>query len=131
MVNYGGSQLIQQESVLKSADNSGARRLKTIGIPGYSKKRFALIGDIITCSVQGVTGVGTNVKDHEVVKAVIVRTRKEIRRKDGTYIRFDDNAAVVIDKSNNPRATRIFGPVARELRDNKFNKIVSLAPEVW
>ena len=123
--------MIQKQSVLKCADNSGAKRLNVIGIPGYSKKRFAKVGDIVTCSVRGTTGIGTNVKDHEVVRAVIVRTRKEIRRKDGSYIRFDDNAAVVIDKNKVPRATRIFGPVARELRDNGFNKIVSLAPEVW
>ncbi len=123
--------MIQKQSVLKCADNSGAKKLNVIGIPGYSKKRFAKIGDVITCSVRGSTGIGTNVKDHEVVTAVIVRTRKEIRRKDGSYIRFDDNAAVVVDKNKAPRATRIFGPVARELRDNGFNKIVSLAPEVW
>ena len=123
--------MIQKQSVLKCADNSGAKKLNVIGIPGYSKKRFAKVGDIVTCSVRGTTGIGTNVKDHEVVRAVIVRTRKEIRRKDGSYIRFDDNAAVVIDKNKVPRATRIFGPVARELRDNGFNKIVSLAPEVW
>jgi large subunit ribosomal protein L14 len=123
--------MIQPESIVTCADNSGAKKLNVIGIPGYSKTRFASVGDIITCSVRGTTGIGTSVKDHEVVKAVIVRTRKEIRRRDGSYIRFDDNAAVVVDKSKNPRATRIFGPVARELRDLGYNKIVSLAPEVW
>lgn len=123
--------MVQMGSILKSADNSGAKTLNIIGIPGYSKRRFAGLGDIVTCSVQGTTGVGTNVKDHEVVKAVIVRTKKESRRVDGSYIRFDDNAAVVVDKSKMPRATRIFGPIARELRDSGFNKIVSLAPEVW
>jgi len=123
--------VVQTESILKSADNSGAKYLRVVGIPGFSHKRFAMLGDIVTCSVRGATGVGTNVKDHEVVRAVIVRTKKETRRKDGSYIRFDENAAVVIDKSNVPRATRIFGPVARELRDNGYNKIVSLAPEVW
>lgn len=123
--------MIFHESVIKSADNSGAKSLNVVGIPGYSRKRYATIGDIVTCSVRGTTGIGTSVKDHEVVKAVIVRTKKEIRRKDGSYIRFDDNAGVIIDGSNAPRGTRIFGPVARELRDLKFNKIVSLAPEVW
>ena len=123
--------MVQQRSILKSADNSGAKNLIMIGVPGFSRKRSASIGDVITCAVHGTTGFGTNVKDHEVVKAVIVRTKKEIRRADGTYIRFDENAAVVIDNANNPRATRVFGPVARELRDLKFNKIVSLAGEVW
>lgn len=123
--------MIQVGSVIKSADNSGAKQLNVIGIPGYSKIRFATVGDVITCSVRGTTGIGSNVNDHEVVKAVIVRTRKESRRKDGSYIRFDDNAGVIIDKSKVPRATRIFGPVARELRDAGFMKIVSLAQEVW
>jgi large subunit ribosomal protein L14 len=123
--------MVQVGTVLKCTDNSGAKELKLIGIPGYSNKRFAGIGEIITCSVHGTTGIGTNVKDHEVVKVVVVRTRKEIRRRDGTYIRFDDNAGVIVDKTKIPRATRIFGPVARELRDLGYNKIVSLAPEVW
>jgi large subunit ribosomal protein L14 len=123
--------MVQIGTVLKSADNSGAKKLNVVGIPGYSVKKFAGVGEIITCSVRGTTGIGTNVKDHEVVKAVIVRTKKEIRRKDGSYIRFDENAAVVVDKAKNPRATRIFGPVARELRELGYNKIVSLAPEVW
>ena len=123
--------MIQVGTVIKSADNSGAKRLNVIGIPGYSKIRYATVGDVITCSVKGTNGIGSNVNDHEVVKAVIVRTRKESRRKDGSYIRFDDNAGVIIDKSKVPRATRIFGPVARELRDAGFMKIVSLAQEVW
>lgn len=123
--------MIQVGTVLKSADNSGAKNLNVVGIPGFSRRRFAVLGDIVTCSIRGTTGIGTAVKDHEVVKAVIIRVRKERRRVDGTYIRFDDNAAVVVDKAKNPRATRIFGPVARELRDLGFNKIVSLAPEVW
>src|SRR5574339_11682 len=110
--------MIQAGSIIKSADNSGAKELNVIGIPGYSKVRFANVGDVITCSVRGTTGIGTNVQDHEVVKVVIVRTKKETRRKDGSYIRFDDNAGVIIDKAKAPRATRIFGPVARELRDN-------------
>ena len=123
--------MVQVGSILKSADNSGAKTLNVIGVPGFSRKRYGLIGDVVSCSVKGTTGVGTNVKDHEVVHAVIVRTKKETRRQDGTYIRFDDNAAVVVDKVKIPRATRIFGPVARELREKGFSKIVSLAPEVW
>ncbi|OGC47012.1 50S ribosomal protein L14 [candidate division WWE3 bacterium RIFCSPHIGHO2_01_FULL_35_17] len=123
--------MIQIGSMLNSADNSGAKALNVVGIPGFSIRRFAGVGDVITCSVRGATGVGTNVKDHEVVNAVIVRTRKEIRRPDGSYIRFDDNSGVIIDKAKNPRGTRIFGPVARELRDLGFSKIVSLAQEVW
>lgn len=122
--------MIQKGTVLKVADNSGAKRLKCIGIPGYSKKRFATLGDILSCSVKGAVSAGV-VKDHEIVRAVIVRIKKERRRKDGSYIRFDDNAAVIIDKEKNPRGSRIFGPVARELRDKGFTKIISLAPEVW
>lgn len=123
--------MVQIGTILKCADNSGAKSLNIVGTVGYSWKRFSKIGEIITCSVRGTTGVGTNVKDHEVVKAVIVRVKKEYRRPDGSYIRFDDNAAVVIEKTKVPRATRIFGPVARELRDMGFHKIVSLAKEVW
>ncbi len=123
--------MIQIGTMLNTADNSGAKALNVVGIPGFSIRRFAGVGDVVTCSVRGTTGVGTNVKDHEVVSAVIVRTRKEIRRPDGSYIRFDDNSGVIIDKAKNPRGTRIFGPVARELRDLGFSKIVSLAPEVW
>lgn len=123
--------MIQVGTLLNSADNSGAKTLNVVGIPGFSIRRFAQIGDIVTCSVRGTTGVGTNIKDHEVVSVVIVRTRKEIRRLDGSYIRFDDNSGVIVDKAKAPRGTRIFGPVARELRDLGFSKIVSLAPEVW
>lgn len=123
--------MIQIGTILNSADNSGAKGLNVVGIPGFSVRRFARIGDIVTCSVRGTTGIGTNIKDHEVVSVVVVRTRKEMRRSDGSYIRFDDNSGVIIDKSKNPRGTRIFGPVARELRDLGYSKIVSLAPEVW
>jgi len=115
---------------LKVADNSGAKKLKLIGIPGSSKRRFATIGDVVTVVVSGATSTG-NVKDHSVVKAVVVRTRKEVRRKDGSYIRFDDNAAVVIDKDRNMLGTRVFGPISKELRDKGFSKLVSLAKEVW
>jgi large subunit ribosomal protein L14 len=114
---------------LRVADNSGAKKLKLIGIPG-SNKQTASLGDIVTVVINGATSMG-NVKDHSVERAVLVRCRKEFRRKDGTYIRFDDNAAVVIDKDKNMLGTRIFGPVSRELRDKGYTKIVSLAPEVW
>lgn len=114
---------------LRVADNSGAKRLKLLGIPG-SNKKFAKVGDIVTVAINGATSTG-NVKDHSVMRAILVRTRKEVRRKDGTYIRFDDNAAVVIDENKNMLGTRIFGPVAREVRDEGYLKIVSLAPEVW
>jgi large subunit ribosomal protein L14 len=120
--------MIQRQTILNVADNSGAKKIMCIGIPG-SNRRTATIGDIITAAVKEAIPE-QNVKMHEVVHAVIVRTKKEVRRLDGSYIRFDDNAAVIIDKSNNLRGTRIFGPVARELRDKGFSKIVSLAPEV-
>ena len=122
--------MVQVGTVLQPADNSEAKTLKFIGIPGSSKRRFAFIGDVVTVSIYGVSSTGT-VKDHTVAKAIIVRTRKELRRKDGSYIRFDDNAAVVVDKDNNMIGTRVFGPVARELRDKGLLKIVSLAKEVW
>ena len=122
--------MIQVGTSLKVADNSGAKSLKCIGIPGSSKRRFASIGDVVTCVVRGASSSG-NVKDHSIVRAVIVRAKKEVRRKDGTYIRFDDNAAVVVDKSGNPIGTRVFGPVAREIRDKGYLKIVSMAKEVW
>ncbi|OGC59765.1 50S ribosomal protein L14 [candidate division WWE3 bacterium RIFCSPLOWO2_01_FULL_42_11] len=122
--------MIQKGTVLKAADNSGVKLLNVINIPGYSRRRYASLGDVVTCSVRGASSTGT-VKDHQIVDAVIVRTRKEVRRKDGSYLRFDDNAAVVVDKEKRPRGTRIFGPVARELRDSGFIKIVNLAPEVW
>lgn len=122
--------MIQMGTILKSADNSGAKNLKMVGIPGSSRRRRASVGDVITVVVKGASSVGT-VKDHTVVKAVIVRTRKEVRRKDGTYIRFDDNAAVVIDADKNMVGTRIFGPIAREIRDLGYLKVASLAKEVW
>ena len=123
--------MIQTGTVLNCADNSGAKRLKVIGTVGYSKKRYSQIGEIVTCAVDGTTGIGNYVKDHAKVKVVLIRTKKEIRRKDGTYIRFSDNAGVLINNKNEPIATRVFGPVARDIRDNGFSKIVSLAKEVW
>ena len=121
--------MIQQESRLKVADNSGAREVLCIRVLGGSKRRYARVGDVIVATVKEAFP-GANVKKGEVVKAVVVRTAKESRRADGTYIRFDDNACVVIDDNRQPRGTRIFGPVGRELRDAKFMRIVSLAPEV-
>jgi large subunit ribosomal protein L14 len=121
--------MIQQETRLKVADNSGAKELLTIKVLGGSRRRYARIGDIIVCTVKKATPGGV-VKKGDVVKAVVVRTRKETRRPDGSYIKFDDNAAVIIKEDKTPAGTRIFGPVARELRDAKFMKIVSLAPEV-
>ncbi|GAF40073.1 50S ribosomal protein L14 [Agrilactobacillus composti DSM 18527 = JCM 14202] len=121
--------MIQQESRLKVADNSGAREILTIKVLGGSNRKFAGIGDTIVATVKQATPGGV-VKKGEVVKAVIVRTRSGARRADGSYIRFDENAAVIINADKSPRGTRIFGPVARELRDNDFMKIVSLAPEV-
>ena len=121
--------MIQQESRLKVADNSGAREVLCIRVLGGSTRRYAGIGDVIVCAVKDAIPNGT-VKKGEVVKAVVVRTRKAARRADGTYIRFDDNACVIIDANRQPRGTRIFGPVARELRDKRFMRIVSLVPEV-
>ena len=121
--------MIQRESRLKVADNSGAREVFCINIVGGGSRKSASLGDIITCTVKDALPGGT-VRMHQVVKAVIVRTSKEIRRRDGSYIRFDDNACVVLGDDNNPRGTRIFGPVARELRDREFMRIISLAPEV-
>ena len=121
--------MIQQESRLKVADNTGAKELLCIRVLGGSKRRYAYLGDTIVATVKDAIP-GGNVKKGEVVKAVIVRTRKETRRPDGSYIRFDENAAVLIKADNEPRGTRIFGPVARELRDRKFMRIASLAPEV-
>ena len=121
--------MIQQESRLKVADNSGARELLCIRVLGGSRRRYAGLGDIIVGTVKDAIPGGT-VKRGEVVNAVVVRTAKEYRRQDGTYVRFDDNACVIIDKNQQPRGTRIFGPVARELRDKRFMRIVSLAPEV-
>ena len=122
--------MVQVGTVLKVADNSGAKKLKLIGIPGDSRRRFASLGDIVTVAVSGADSAGS-VKDHSVGKAVIGRVRKEIRRKDGSHIRFDDNAAVVISKDKTMVGSRVFGPVARELRDSGFLKVVSLAKEVW
>lgn len=121
--------MIQVQSMLKVADNTGARRLMCIRVLGGSLRRYASVGDIIVCSVKEATPGGV-VKKGDVVKAVVVRTKKEVRRPDGSYIKFDENAAVVIKDDKSPRGTRIFGPVARELRDSDFMKIVSLAPEV-
>jgi large subunit ribosomal protein L14 len=121
--------MIQQESVIKIADNSGAKRALVIRVLGGSKRRYARIGDTVVVAVKDALPDGT-VKKGEVAKAVVVRTSKEIRRKDGSYIRFDENAAVIINDAGEPRATRIFGPVGRELREKRFMKIVSLAPEV-
>lgn len=121
--------MIQQESRLKVADNSGARELLCIRVLGGSRRRFARVGDVIVASVKEAVPGGA-VKKGDVVKAVVVRTVKEIRRPDGSTIKFDENAAVIINDQGNPRGTRIFGPVARELRDKDFMRIVSLAPEV-
>ena len=121
--------MIQQESRMKVADNSGAREVLTIKVLGGSGRKFANIGDIVVCTVKKATPGGV-VKKGDVVKAVIVRTKSGARRKDGTYIKFDENACVIIKDDKSPRGTRIFGPVARELRDGNFMKIVSLAPEV-
>ena len=121
--------MIQQESYLKVADNTGAKEIKCIRVLGGSKRKYGSIGDVIVASVRKSTPGGT-VKKGEVVKAVIVRSAKGVRRADGTYVRFDDNAAVLIKDDKNPRGTRIFGPVARELRDKDYMKILSLAPEV-
>ena len=120
--------MIQQESFLKVADNTGAKEIKCIRVLGGSGRKFGNIGDVIVASVRKSTPGGT-VKKGEVVKAVIVRSAKGVRRNDGTYVRFDDNAAVLIKDDKNPRGTRIFGPVARELRDKDYKKILSLAPE--
>ena len=121
--------MIQQESYLKVADNTGAKEIKTIRVLGGSKRKYGNIGDVIVASVRKSTP-GGQVKKGEVVKAVIVRSAKGVRRADGTYVRFDENAAVLIKDDKNPRGTRIFGPVARELRDKDYMKILSLAPEV-
>ena len=121
--------MLQQESRLKVADNTGAREILVIRVLGGSKRRYARVGDVVVATVKQAIP-NSPVKKGEVVKAVVERTRKEVRRPDGSYIRFDDNAAVLINEQMNPRGTRIFGPVARELRERQFMKIVSLAPEV-
>lgn len=121
--------MIQEYTLLKVADNSGAKEVRCFKVLGGSRRRYATVGDIVVASVRSALPGGT-VKKKQVVRAVVVRTRKEVRRRDGTYIRFDDNAAVLINAQNEPVGTRIFGPVARELRERKFMKIISLAPEV-
>ena len=121
--------MIQPESYLKVADNTGAKEIHCIRVLGGSKRKFGNIGDVIVASVRKATPGGT-VKKGAVVKAVIVRTKRGVRREDGTYVRFDENAAVIIKEDKNPRGTRIFGPVARELRERDYMKILSLAPEV-
>ena len=120
--------MIQMQTMLNVADNSGARKVQCIKVLGGSKRRYAGLGDVIICSVKEATPNGS-VKKGDVVRCVIVRVKKQIRRNDGSYIRFDQNAAVLINADGSPRGTRIFGPVARELRDKKYMKIVSLAPE--
>ena len=121
--------MIQMESYLKVADNTGAKEIHCIRVLGGSRRKFGNIGDVIVASVRKAAPGGT-VKKGEVVKAVIVRTKRGVRREDGTYVRFDENAAVIIKEDRNPKGTRIFGPVARELREKDFMKILSLAPEV-
>ncbi len=121
--------MIQLRTTMNVADNSGAKKIMCIQVLGGSRRRWASVGDIVVASVKEAIP-NSNVGKGQVVKAVIVRTKKEIRRKDGSYVRFDENAAVVIDNNGDPRGTRIFGPVARELREKKFMRIVSLAPEV-
>ena len=121
--------MLIRRSMLTVADNSGAKNLRIIGIGKGSGRRFVGLGDVVTCTVYGASPIG-QVKDHEIVQAVIVRTRKETRRSDGSYIRFSDNAAVIIDASKAPRGTRIFGPVAQEIKNKGFSKIASLAKEV-
>lgn len=121
--------MIKEETNLVVADNSGAKKVRCIRVLGGSNRRYASVGDIIVVSVKSAIPGGA-VKKGDVSRAVVVRTKKEVRRKDGTYIRFDENAAVLLDNKNEPRGTRIFGPVARELREKQFMKIVSLAPEV-
>lgn len=121
--------MVQPRSRLTVADNSGAKELEVITVPFHSRKRFARLGEVVVCVVKGANP-NSAVKDGEIVKAVLVRTHKETQRPDGSLIRFDDNAAVVIDAAGNPRGTRVFGPIARELRDKGLMKIISLAPEV-
>lgn len=121
--------MIQTQSILNVADNSGAKKVMCIKVLGDSKRRYARVGDLVVCSVKSAIPGGT-VKKGDVVRAVLVRSSKEFRRKDGSYIRFDENAAVIINKDSEPVGTRIFGPIARELREKNFMRIISLAPEV-
>lgn len=123
--------MIQKETMLVAADNSGAKLLRVIGIPRRGSSHFARLGDVVTVSIRGADPHGA-VKDHAIERVVIVRTHKEVRRSDGSYIRFDDNAGVVIDKkTGNPKGSRVFGPIAREIREKGFKKIASLAKEVF
>ena len=124
--------MVQPKTMLKVADNTGAHLIQVIQVYGHGNRRFAYLGDAVNCVVKKADPTGM-VKDGELVKAVIVRTKKEKRRSDGSYIRFDDNAGIIIDTiaDKNPRGTRIFGPIARELKDRGFNKIISMAPEVY
>lgn len=121
--------MIQNRSMLNITDNSGAKKAMVIGIPRQSNQKFARIGDIVTVTIKKASSMGT-VKESEIVKVLIVRTRKEKRRGDGSYVRFDDNAGVVIDTAGNPKGTRVFGPIAREIREKGYMKIISLAQEV-
>lgn len=121
--------MIQAQSYLNVADNTGAKRVMCLSIPGHSKKKYARIGDMISAVVKGADPNGT-VRDHQIVQALVVRTKKEKRRGDGSYIRFDDNAVVLIDKTGNPLGTRIMGPIAREIKEQGFSKIASMAPEL-
>ena len=122
--------MLQHRSILKAADNTGAHKLMLIGIPGHSRKRFARLGDVVTCTVKDAEPNGL-VKTHQIVSALIIRTKKEVSREDGSYIRFSDNAAVIVDKAGIPLGSRIFGPVAREIKDKGYSKIISQATEVW
>ena len=122
--------MLQIGSELQLADNSGAKRLLILSLPGESRKKYAFVGDIISAVVKGASPTG-NVQNGAIVRAVIVRTHKEQRRSDGSYIRFDDNAAVVVSKANEPVGTRVLGPIAREVKDKGFRKVASLAKEVW
>lgn len=122
--------MLQHRSILKVADNSGAHKLMLIGIPGHPRKKFARLGDVVTCTVKAADPNGV-VKTHQIVSALIIRTKKEVPRDDGSYIRFSDNAAVIVDKNGMPLGSRIFGPVAKEIKDKGYSKIISLAPEVW
>ncbi len=122
--------MVQHRTMLKVADNSGAKKLQVVQLLGGTGKRFGRLGEVLVAVVKGADPNG-QVKDHEIVRVVLVRAKKETRRLDGSYIKFDENAGVVIDKDKNMRATRIFGPIAREVRDAGFSKIVSLAQEVW
>jgi len=122
--------MIQRETMLVAADNSGAKKLRGIGIPRRGSSRIAYLGDTVSVAIRGADPNGA-VKDHGIERAVVVRTRKEVRRPDGSYIRFDDNAGVVIDNQGNPKGSRVFGPIAREVRERGFKKIASLATEVF